>query len=100
MKIFNIIIEKERKPELQFPYEFGLIQPTETAKLAGLSDDEFNKEIVHYKGGKVFKVYLYNEAVLKMLEEEGIPIVSEKEGEDFEFGEGVNFGMIYRPHEL
>ena len=78
-----------------YPYEFAIIKVSDIAKYSGTEDDE-NKIVDHYKGGKLIASYPYSESIVMTLRNiEEIPVVEEdfEIDEEFEWDESTEFGV-------
>lgn len=91
-KLKNLIFKGSE--EDSFPYRFALVRVNDVAKEHGIDDDE-NKEIALFEGGKIKKIMPFTNAHLKSLKNEGIPVSSEiDDTEEFEFDAYGDFGII------
>lgn len=93
-RIKNWWKEKNKAP-LRYINEFCLIKVSDIARNKGIEDDE-NKIIEHYKSGRLFKTYVYSEALVQSLKEVyEIPVISEdfEDEEEYEWEEPTEFGV-------
>jgi hypothetical protein len=84
----------KKEEESEYPRDFAVVMLTDIAKKNNINDD-FNKKIVRFKGGKVFKEYKYSEENIKNLKEIAeIPIMEETLKNEYDFHQGVEYGQV------
>ncbi|MFW9880955.1 MAG: hypothetical protein ACFFG0_48455 [Candidatus Thorarchaeota archaeon] len=85
--------KKEEKQEP--PYLYGIIKLTDIAKQKGVYDEE-NLIIELHMGNKI-DIIKFTRSDVDALREQGIPVVQEEYGDDYEFEEGPSLeGIEYR----
>ena len=73
LKLIKFIISLfKSKKEIEFPYEFVIVNYTQPARESGVFED-YTKEIRKYAGTEYLS-YEYNESLIKSLKEKGMPI--------------------------
>ncbi len=87
-----LLRRKEEKQE--YPYEFALISLTESAK-GNYINDEMNKIILHYRGGKLInKVPFSEEEIRNFREIDEIPVIEEELSNEADIYQEQNFGEV------